>query len=396
MFQRAATRLRSATLRRAAFALQGSMDRARRWPAWRRCLGALAVAALFMGTRVALSPLWGGRFPLILAPFAVVGGAAFFGRWPAVLASVGCAVFVSLWFLEPAGSIHVADPGHLAAMVVFLLSALFVALVVDGFHLAVTELRDRAAELARAERARDAMLHQFRHRTRNDLFGLVGLLTVRAKAAPCPAVADTLLAAADHAMALARIHTRLASAACADSLSAEVEAEPFVCGLVADMRQKSGPVELRCRAEPCRIHTERAVPLGLVLAECVGASLRFAFPGNRRGTVAVEFRRDGPDFVLRVVDDGVGLPPGDALFCPAGFEVRQSAADRRAGKGLGARLLRGLAAQLRGTFAREPGLEGQGTRCELRFPADEPEGFADQARPGIAAEAAAQARTKAA
>jgi len=68
--------------------------------------------------------------------------------------------------------------------------------------------------------------------------------------------------------------------------------------------------------------------------------------------------------MLTVVDDGPGMLPDG--------ELHETPAPLPQGSGLGTRLLRALAAQLRGTFARRPGEAGLGTVVELRFPVDAP------------------------
>jgi two-component sensor histidine kinase len=81
--------------------------------------------------------------------------------------------------------------------------------------------------------------------------------------------------------------------------------------------------------------------------------------------VRVSFTRQGADFVLAVADDGIGLP------MEADLDGAPPAAPPP-GAGLGTRLLRALAAQLRGSFSRRPGEGGVGTVSELRFPAAPP------------------------
>ena len=81
--------------------------------------------------------------------------------------------------------------------------------------------------------------------------------------------------------------------------------------------------------------------------------------------MSVRFAREGGEFVLTVADDGIGAArEGDLEAAPP--------APPPTGSGLGTRLLRALAAQLRGSFSRRPGEGGRGTVAELRFPAMPP------------------------
>lgn len=243
------------------------------------------------------------------------------------------------------------------------------ALVVETLHNTVARLQQTVAELRRSEQVRALLLREFRHRIRNDLGALVGLLTLRARTAPSAAAREGLLDAAGHAMALARVHGRLALAEEGFDAGgqAAVDTREFVAGLCADIEAAQfgeglRPVALVVEAEAHPLAADRAVPLGLVLNETVTNALKYAFPEERPGTVRVRFAREGAEFSLTVIDDGIGLPQeGDLDRAPPGPLPR--------GSGLGTRLLRALAAQLRGTFTRRPGEGRVGTCAELRFPA---------------------------
>ena len=55
---------------------------------------------------------------------------------------------------------------------------------------------------------------------------------------------------------------------------------------------------------------DKAIPCGLILNELITNALKHAFPGDRRGVVRVELRKEGAgDVLLAVGDDGVGVPP---------------------------------------------------------------------------------------
>ncbi|RZA26507.1 MAG: sensor histidine kinase, partial [Proteobacteria bacterium] len=178
-----------------------------------------------------------------------------------------------------------------------------------------------------------------------------------------PEAKEALREAAGHARALANVHRRLEVAE-ADECGAYIESVNFIKGLVEDLDRTSvdglRPVALRVDTESHILDTERAVTLGLVLNELVTNALKYAFPDERHGTIAIRFCRIDECFELVVEDDGIGLPRD--------HDVEPSSAASRT---LGTRLLRGLAAQLRGGFRRSQSPSG-GTRCVLSFAAEAP------------------------
>jgi two-component sensor histidine kinase len=358
-----------------------AISRTRRWPTWARYASTTVIVAAIFLLRRAADPILPAGYPYLLAFLAVLLSAALFDHASGLLATALSAALAAYFYLPPVGSLAVQDQGDVVGLGLFAAVGAVISLTVETLHRALADLQraldDLArsnADLRRSEERHGLLLREFRHRTRNDLHSLVGLLRLRARAAPSDAAREGLREAVEHAMALARVHTHLAGT---DNVggayggeAAVVDTRPFVEGLCADIAAaQTGeglrPVALVAEAEAHALDTERAVQLGLVLNEAVTNALKYAFPEERAGTVRVRFAREGEEFVLAVADDGIGLPAeGEVAGAPPAPPPR--------GSGLGTRLLRALAAQLRGSFSRRPGEGGRGTVAALRFPAASP------------------------
>jgi two-component sensor histidine kinase len=62
-------------------------------------------------------------------------------------------------------------------------------------------------------------------------------------------------------------------------------------------------------ADDVMLSANLAIPCGLIANELVTNAFKHAWPsGGGRGTIAVTLAREGDPLVLRVADDGVGLP----------------------------------------------------------------------------------------
>jgi two-component sensor histidine kinase len=345
-----------------------TIDRTRHLPTVVRYLAAMALFAMTVLLRVLGDGLLPPGYPFLLFFVPILLAAALFDHGAGLLVVILSALAAVTLFIEPVGEVWVADWRQLVAVGLFVAVASAMAFVIESLHRAVAAAREARDAAARAERGRALLLQEFRHRTRNDLGSLVGLLYLRARAAGSEAVREGLREAAQHALALARVHTRLALADTDEG--ATIDTRTFVLGLCADLEAAGPgeglrPIALVSDAESHHLDSERAVQLGLVLNEAVTNALKYAFPEGRGGTITLSFRRCGPNFVLRVADDGVGLPP-DGELDPSPDLARSG------GSGLGTRLLRGLAAQLRGTFKRRPAIDATGTVAELRFPVEAP------------------------
>lgn len=342
----------------------------RHWPLALRYAATCAVVVAVLALRQLADPILGDheRFLLFLA--AILLAATLFDRGSGILATVLSALTVSYVYMPPRYTLVIGDRAQLASLLLFVVIGVLLASVVEAMHRAIEALQVAQANLQEVQRARALLLEEFRHRTRNDLGSLVGILLLRARAATSEAARDGLREAADHAMALARVHTRLAKDSVAAADATTVDTREFVVGLCDDLAKAFAgdglrPVALNAEAEAHRLTTERSVQLGLVLNEAITNAFKYAFPEGRGGEVQVRFVREGGHFLLTVADDGPGaLPEGELHDVPPAALPQ--------GSGLGTRLLRALAAQLRGSFARRSGEDGVGTMVELRFPVDAP------------------------
>jgi len=345
-----------------------AIRRAQALPAWARYSLTAGVVAGAFAVRFALTDSLPERDIVLLPIIGILASATLFDRGAGLLATALSGGAIAWSDLPPVRSLAVEDPRQMVVLGLFLLTGSLISLVIEGFQSALLRLRDAHAALARTDAQRQLLLQEFRHRSRNDLQSLVALLLLRARAAPSSAAQDGLREAAEHARALARVHTLLAQEAVHEDDPTLVDSRVFVEGLAMELARIHAteglrPVALTAKAESHPLDSERAILIGLVLNECVTNALKYAFPDEAPGKVQVRFTLAGGDFLLTIEDDGTGTPQD---------EQPSERRSRPLGTGLGTRLLRGMAAQLRGSFTRGPGEGGAGTRALLRFPAEAP------------------------
>lgn len=74
------------------------------------------------------------------------------------------------------------------------------------------------------------------------------------------------------------------------------------------------PRTIRLEAEALRLHTDKAVSLGVIVNELVSNACKYAYANGHSGEIRVRFVRDGeaPKFRLEVEDDGCGLTEGQS------------------------------------------------------------------------------------
>ncbi|WP_232628391.1 sensor histidine kinase [Methylobacterium sp. Leaf118] len=207
---------------------------------------------------------------------------------------------------------------------------------------AVREARDRA----------ELLLREVNHRVANSLTLVAALARMQTNAVKDPAAKEALEEMQARISAIAGIHRRLYTSQDVEA----VELDAYLAGLVEElqlaMKASGRDHAIRLRAEPIRLATDKAVSLGVVVTELVTNAYKYAYPGNAAGEIRVTVARDGPDTLsLAVEDDGIGWTgEGEAK-----------------GTGLGSRIIRAMASNLRSALTYVP--VGPGTRAVLSFQA---------------------------
>ncbi|MCY1644580.1 response regulator [Methylorubrum sp. SL192] len=207
---------------------------------------------------------------------------------------------------------------------------------------AVREARDRA----------ELLLREVNHRVANSLTLVAALARMQTNAVTDPAAKDALEEMQARISAIAGIHRRLYTSEDVEA----VELDAYLTGLVEElqlaMKASGRDHAIRLRAEPIRLATDKAVSLGVVVTELVTNAYKYAYPAETQGEIRVQVMREGPDTLsLAVEDDGIGWTgEGEAK-----------------GTGLGSRIIRAMASNLRSVLTYVPG--SSGTRAVLSFQA---------------------------
>jgi signal transduction histidine kinase/CheY-like chemotaxis protein len=355
-------------------------------------LGALAARPDRGWAAVVASEHLGGVLARRLLPVAVLAPSVLWWSWMLAIRGdlVGTALGGVFYFV--------------ANMVVFSAMVLWSAAVLNRIDAtrrrAEDEARDRAEQLAEADRRKDEFLAALAHELRNPLAPvLTGLTVLQAPGLDARRGEQTRAMLERQVRHLARLVDDLLDVSRITRGKVRLRPERLdLAGLVRTAAEDRRPaaemagLALTVEAPDAPVWVDGdAVRLTQVVANLLDNAAKFTEPG---GAVTVTLAADAGrgEAVLSVVDTGVGIEAGDLprLFRPLAQADRSR--DRAGGGlGLGLALVRGLAELHGGSAeARSPG-PGRGAEFTVRLPLAT--GPADgAARPAPPAPAAAAAR----
>jgi PAS domain S-box-containing protein len=221
--------------------------------------------------------------------------------------------------------------------------------------LAIEDITERVTlerEHAIAHERIGILLQELTHRVKNSLQIIAAMVSIEARSHKSGEGKAALERVSHRINALGHLYSKLSEADTVEAVDAATYLDDLCRDLIASVHKEGGTsIVLKTNIESELLPTDRAIPIGLMVNELVTNAVKYAFPGETKGTVLVTLKRVPGELHLTVADNGQGV---DA---------------RRADSGLGGRLVEGFAQQLGGKLKRES--DSRGTTVRLILPSHE-------------------------
>lgn len=193
---------------------------------------------------------------------------------------------------------------------------------------AVLTIRDdtnrHAGELALADAvaAKEVLLEEVNHRVKNSLQIVTSLLSLQAAKSEMPAVKQSLLEASARIGVVAAMHQSLYATGSHDRVDLSAYLDKLTADTVAALDSK-GRISARFSSNgEVVVALDDAVPLALVVHELLTNAIKYAFTKDETGSIEITVRRVGGEILIRLSDDGAGLPHGFNPLKSTGFGMR--------------------------------------------------------------------------
>ncbi|HET9449102.1 MAG TPA: sensor histidine kinase, partial [Steroidobacteraceae bacterium] len=221
----------------------------------------------------------------------------------------------------------------------------------DLSHERTKRLRAEAAErdARRDLLLKEAMIDEVNHRTKNTLHGAAALLSFHARVANSAEVSRAMLDTRDRLQLLADVHAML----CTATDKGQTVLMPQLLQTLCDALRRSfgsscRDVSLELTCDPISLPVDDAIAVALLSNEVITNAYKHAFPDASAGEITIRLQRTAEHaLVLQIANSGVGADLAHA------------------DGGMGLRLIRNFAAQLRGALELEGRAGSPGTRLTL-------------------------------
>ncbi|HUZ18383.1 MAG TPA: histidine kinase dimerization/phosphoacceptor domain -containing protein [Spirochaetia bacterium] len=218
----------------------------------------------------------------------------------------------------------------------------------------LTDITERVAaerEMKRSLDEKQVLLKEVHHRVKNNLAMVASLITLQSGYLFDQRDVAVFEQLRNRIQSISLVHQQLYLSDDLANIDFASYARDLASNLMESAAHRGRKIDLVTRIEPGEMNINTAIPLGLIVAELLTNSLKYAFGERQHGTLTVELTTKAKRSRLTVSDDGLGLPAEVNVQTP---------------KTLGFQIVLALSRQLGG---RLRSVKGEGTTIVVEYPA---------------------------
>jgi len=171
----------------------------------------------------------------------------------------------------------------------------------------ISERKKHEEELAENSRQKEYLLREIHNRVKNNFAILISLMNMQRDQSDNAELSNSLADLQLRVRTMSLVHEELYK-------TRDISTIPFdvylsILAMTISKSFNNDLVALKTDIRPCTVAIETAMPLGLIINELITNAYKYAFPGNRTGTILISLLPAGQGrYCISVRDDGIGLP----------------------------------------------------------------------------------------
>jgi two-component sensor histidine kinase len=173
----------------------------------------------------------------------------------------------------------------------------------------ITDRKQAEEQIKTSLNEKEVLLQEVHHRVKNNMQIISSLLKLQSKHVKDKKVLELFKSTQSRVQSMAVIHERLYRS----KDFARVDFTEYVQILVNHLFSSYGidpkTIKLHVHIKDVLLDINAAIPCGLIINELISNSLKYAFPGNRKGEIEIVMHLlNKNEMELIVSDNGIGLP----------------------------------------------------------------------------------------
>jgi len=159
---------------------------------------------------------------------------------------------------------------------------------------------------------KEVLIREIYHRTKNNMQVISSLFGLKSGIIDDVYIKSILQEMIDRIQTIALVHQKLYQSQNLSSVNLKDYITDLANLIVTSHTNDSDKIYLVLDLDSINVELDTAVPCGLIINELISNSLKYAFPGDRKGIIKVMLKKHDDEIIeLIVSDDGVGIPDGN-------------------------------------------------------------------------------------
>ena len=154
---------------------------------------------------------------------------------------------------------------------------------------------------------KELLLQEIHHRVKNNLQIMSSLLRLQSTYFKNPEIQHIFRESENRIRAMAIIHNKLYRSLNYDKVDFADYVSTLIQNLYLSYGVDTSKIVLNVNLNDIHLNIDTAIPCGLIINELISNSLKYAFPGNKNGTITIEMELNGDEAELSVRDNGIGI-----------------------------------------------------------------------------------------
>ena len=188
--------------------------------------------------------------------------------------------------------------------------------------------------ISKALSEKEILLKEIHHRVKNNLQFVSSLLGLQTEHVEDEAALGALQEGQDRVQSMALIHQNLYQDENLTGVSVKDYFIKLIQGLFDSYNIKNEQIQLDLDIEDLNLDVDTVIPIGLILNELITNCLKYAFPNEKSGRIAISLIEQNDALQLKVMDNGVGLlkDKKEALGSSFGYRLIEAFTSQLRGK----------------------------------------------------------------
>jgi len=172
----------------------------------------------------------------------------------------------------------------------------------------ITDKKTIENQMRESIREKEVLLQEVHHRVKNNLQVISSILNLQSSYVKDEKSLSILRESQNRIKSMSFIHESLYQTRDFSKIEFTGYIRSLVTNLIHTYHIRNSEIELKTDFEKNFLELDQAIPCGLIVNELVSNSIKYAFQGRKKGEIFISFRKEKGQFLLRMADDGVGLP----------------------------------------------------------------------------------------